>query len=75
MNDGTDGMDDVVKEFIVESTENLDRLDRDLVNLEKNPTSKDLLGSIFRAIHTIKGATGFLGFPNWNRSLTSANLF
>ncbi|MGO8720127.1 MAG: chemotaxis protein CheW [Acidobacteriaceae bacterium] len=60
--DGTDGMDDIVKEFIVESTENLDRLDRDLVSLEKNPTSKDLLGSIFRAIHTVKGTTGFLGF-------------
>lgn len=59
---GADGMDDIVKEFIVESTESLDRLDRDLVSLEKNPTSKDLLGSIFRAIHTIKGTTGFLGF-------------
>lgn len=58
----TDGMDDIVKEFIVESTENLDRLDRDLVSLEKDPTSKDLLGSIFRAIHTVKGTTGFLGF-------------
>ncbi len=58
----TDGMDDIVKEFIVESAENLDRLDRDLVSLEKDPTSKDLLGSIFRAIHTVKGTTGFLGF-------------
>lgn len=59
---GMDGMDDLVKEFIVESTENLDRLDRDLVRLEKSPTSKDLLDSIFRAIHSVKGATGFLGF-------------
>ena len=60
--DTTDGMDDVVKEFIVESTENLDRLDRDLVSLEKSPTSKELLGSIFRAVHTVKGTTGFLGY-------------
>ena len=59
---GTDGMDDIVKEFIVESTENLDRLDRDLISLEKNPTSKELLGSIFRAVHTVKGTTGFLGY-------------
>ena len=57
-----DGMDEIVKEFIVESTENLDQLDRDLISLEKNPTSKELLGSIFRAVHTVKGTTGFLGF-------------
>jgi two-component system, chemotaxis family, sensor kinase CheA len=60
--DSRDAMDDIVKEFIVESTENLDQLDRDLISLEKNPTSKELLGSIFRAVHTVKGATGFLGY-------------
>lgn len=60
--DSADGMDDIVKEFIVESTENLDQLDRDLISLEKNSTSKELLGSIFRAVHTVKGTTGFLGF-------------
>jgi two-component system chemotaxis sensor kinase CheA len=54
-------MDDVVKDFLVESHENLDRLDRDFVELEKNP-SKETLGSIFRAIHTIKGTCGFLAF-------------
>jgi len=54
-------MDDLVKEFLVESYENLDRMDRDFVELEKNP-SKDTLGNIFRAIHTIKGTCGFLGF-------------
>ena len=60
--DSTDGMDDIVKEFIVESTENLDRMDRDLIRLEKNPTSKELLDSIFRAVHSVKGTTGFLGY-------------
>jgi two-component system chemotaxis sensor kinase CheA len=54
-------MDDVVKDFLVESYENLDRMDRDFVELEKNP-SKETLGSIFRAVHTIKGTCGFLGF-------------
>ncbi len=53
-------MDEIVTEFLVESYENLDRLDRDFVELEKNP-SKEALGSIFRAIHTIKGTCGFLG--------------
>ena len=60
--DSADGMDDIVREFIIESTENLDQLDRDLISLEKSPTSKELLGSIFRAVHTVKGTTGFLGF-------------
>jgi chemotaxis protein histidine kinase CheA len=54
--------DDIVKEFLIESTENLDQLDRDLIELEKDPTSKEILSSIFRTIHTIKGTTGFLGF-------------
>ena len=55
-------LDDVVREFLVESYENLDRLDRDLVTLETNPTSRPTLASIFRTIHTIKGTCGFLGY-------------
>jgi two-component system, chemotaxis family, sensor kinase CheA len=53
---------DIVKEFLVESYENLDRLDRDLVGLEKNPKDKAALAGVFRTIHTIKGTCGFLGF-------------
>lgn len=52
----------IINDFLVESYESLDQLDRDLVALEQNPTSGDLLGSIFRTIHTIKGTCGFLGF-------------
>jgi len=52
---------DIVQDFLVESAENLDRLDRDLVDLEKNPRNKDALAGIFRTIHTIKGTCGFLG--------------
>jgi len=55
-------MDDLIKEFLVESIENLDRLDSELVKLETDPSSHDLLSSIFRTIHTIKGSCGFLGF-------------
>ncbi|HTR22968.1 MAG TPA: chemotaxis protein CheW [Terriglobales bacterium] len=54
--------DDIVKEFLVESHENLDRLDRDLVALEKSPSDHEILASIFRTIHTIKGTSGFLAF-------------
>jgi len=55
-------MDDLIKDFLVESTENLDRLDSELVKLESDPSSEELLSSIFRTIHTIKGSCGFLGF-------------
>jgi two-component system chemotaxis sensor kinase CheA len=55
-------MDEIVKEFLIESAENLDKLDRDFVTLEKNPGDKELLSSIFRVVHTIKGTCGFLGF-------------
>src|SRR5579859_7228230 len=54
--------DDIIQDFLVESAENLDRLDRDLVGLEKNPADKDALAGVFRTIHTIKGTCGFLGF-------------
>ncbi|MGA2233402.1 MAG: chemotaxis protein CheA, partial [Tepidisphaeraceae bacterium] len=55
---------DLVKEFLTESEENLDRLDQDFVALEKDPgaDSAGRLGSIFRTIHTIKGTCGMLGF-------------
>ena len=48
--------------FLVESHENLDQLNADLLALEHDPTSQDLLDSIFRTIHTIKGTSGFLAF-------------
>ncbi|MCX7421124.1 MAG: Hpt domain-containing protein, partial [Planctomycetia bacterium] len=54
--------DDIVKEFLVESYENLDRLDQDLLALEEAPDNRDKLSSVFRAIHTIKGTSGFLAF-------------
>jgi two-component system, chemotaxis family, sensor kinase CheA len=57
-----DEMAEIVQEFLVESHENLDQLDRDLVALEQSPDSRDLLSSIFRTIHTIKGTSGFLAF-------------
>ncbi len=58
-----DELDDIIKEFLVESYENLDQLDRDLVALEDAPDDRNRLSSVFRTIHTIKGTCGFLGFP------------
>jgi two-component system, chemotaxis family, sensor kinase CheA len=55
-------LDEVIGEFLVESYENLDRLDQDLVALEDDVENRQLLAGIFRTIHTIKGTCGFLGF-------------
>ncbi len=55
-------LDEIVHEFLVESCENVDRIDRDLVALEQNPEDRTILAGIFRSIHTIKGTCGFLGF-------------
>jgi two-component system chemotaxis sensor kinase CheA len=66
-----ENQDEIVKEFLVESQENLDRLDRELLVLEKEPSERKVLASIFRTIHTIKGTAGFLGFSRLE-SLTHA---
>ena len=58
---------DVIREFLVESHENLSRLDQELVELEKRPKDAALLASIFRTIHTIKGTCGFLAFSTLER--------
>jgi two-component system chemotaxis sensor kinase CheA len=56
-------MDDLLKDFLTETSENLATLDVELVKLEQNPNDPDLIGSIFRLVHTIKGTCGFLGLP------------
>ena len=53
---------EILTEFIIETNENLTRLTQDLVAIETRPKDADLLASIFRTFHTIKGTTGFLGF-------------
>ncbi len=58
---------EVIREFLVESYENLARLDQELVELEKRPKDAALLDSIFRTIHTIKGTCGFLAFSKLER--------
>lgn len=56
-------MDDLISEFLTETNESLAVLDLELVSLEKNPNDPDILGKIFRVMHTIKGTCGFLGLP------------
>ncbi len=58
-----DGMDEITREFLSESAEGLDVFERDLVELEREPGSPGLLAEIFRAVHTLKGNSGALGYP------------
>ena len=61
---------EIVKEFLVESYENLDRLDQELIALEKEPGNRDTLGSIFRTIHPSKAPQVFWRSTNSKRSRT-----
>ena len=58
----SEDIDDIVKDFVVDSYENLERIDRELVSLEKQPDALEIITRIFRSIHTIKGVCGFLSF-------------
>jgi two-component system chemotaxis sensor kinase CheA len=60
-------VDDLVNEFIAESKEGLDRMERCLTSLETHPDDSGLVGEIFRAVHTMKGTTGFLGFDRMEK--------
>jgi two-component system chemotaxis sensor kinase CheA len=55
-------LDELTREFLIESQEGLDRMERCLTDLEERPEDASLIGDIFRSVHTIKGTTGFLGF-------------
>ena len=55
-------MKSIVIEFVEEGNEKADQVERHLLELEKNPRSRELLIEVFRALHSIKGATSFLGF-------------
>jgi two-component system chemotaxis sensor kinase CheA len=58
---------DAIREFIIESCDILEQIDRDLVSLERDPSSAELINVVFRNIHTIKGSAGFLAFSNLER--------
>ncbi len=56
-------MDDLLREFLTETNESLERVDAELVRFEREPNNSQILGNIFRLVHTIKGTCGFLGLP------------
>ncbi|NWF97640.1 MAG: chemotaxis protein CheA [Nitrospirae bacterium] len=58
----SDDLDEIISEFLTEAEESLDKIDPLFVEIEKKGHDKDLLNEIFRIMHTLKGAAGFLGF-------------
>lgn len=58
----SDEMDEIIAEFLTEAEETLDKVDPLFVELEAKGEDKDILNNIFRSVHTVKGAAGFLGF-------------
>ena len=56
-------MDDLLNEFLTETSESLSVIDLELVKFEQNPNDGEILQNIFRLVHTIKGTCGFLGLP------------
>jgi two-component system chemotaxis sensor kinase CheA len=58
----SDDMKEIVDSFVVETKEIFEKLDNEILLIEKNPDDKELVNSIFRAVHTVKGTSGFLSF-------------
>ncbi len=69
--DESRALDVLTREFLIESQEGLDRMERCLTDLEAQPQDNALLAEIFRSVHTIKGTAGFLGFK-WLERLAHA---
>lgn len=65
-------MDELLRDFIAETTEHLAVLDRDLVAIEQSPEDRRLIGDAFRSVHTIKGTCGFLGLKRLETLLHAA---
>jgi len=58
----SDGMEEIIEDFVTEAEESLEKIDPLFVELEVRGYDRELLNDIFRSMHTIKGAAGFLGF-------------
>ncbi|NOX33446.1 MAG: chemotaxis protein CheA [Deltaproteobacteria bacterium] len=66
---------EILVDFISEAYENLDAIEVNLIDLEQDPSNKDIINDIFRPFHTIKGVSGFLSLTKINKlAHTTENL-
>ncbi len=56
-------MDDILRDFVIETSEAIDIVDSELVRFEQDPNNAAILAQIFRLVHTVKGTCGFLNLP------------
>jgi two-component system chemotaxis sensor kinase CheA len=56
-------MDEILRDFLTETSDTIESVDRELVRFEREPNNETVLAHIFRLVHTIKGTCGFLGLP------------
>jgi len=57
-----DELQEILEDFLIEAFELVEQIDQDLVELENTPEDLELLNSIFRVAHTVKGSSSFLSF-------------
>lgn len=60
-------MDELLSDFLTETTEHIEGAETQLVHFERNPSDASLISSIFRLVHTIKGTSSFLGLERLER--------
>jgi two-component system chemotaxis sensor kinase CheA len=60
-------MDELLRDFLTETTEHIEGAETQLVHFERNPSDASLITSIFRLVHTIKGTSSFLGLDRLER--------
>ena len=60
-------MQDLIRDFVVETVESLDALDAELLRFEREPDNQPILSQIYRLLHTVKGACGFLDLARLER--------
>ncbi|MFH2091954.1 MAG: chemotaxis protein CheA [Pseudomonadota bacterium] len=58
---------EILTDFVSEALENLETIEVNLIDLEQDPSNKDIINDIFRPFHTIKGVSGFLSLTKINK--------
>ena len=53
--------DDIFLDFLQETHEYIETLENEIIDLESDPTNKEIINNVFRPFHTLKGVSGFMG--------------
>ena len=67
MSDMSDDLKEIIDNFLIETNELIETLTSDFVKLEADKENIELIHSIFRTVHSIKGTAGFLGFTKMQK--------